>query len=120
MSGYSTASCAYDRYHTESQCGGASCQYRKMCDNKCGSVLDQNAIICILVTPKGEEQVWCEDCKQWNWDDLKAAGWRCDDEESEDDDCVAAGCDEDECVEFCDCECTTCQRNRPTGESDED
>jgi hypothetical protein len=85
MSGYSTHPCTYDSYHPESECDGASCQYRKMCDNKCGSVLHQNAIIFILTTPKGEEQVWCEDCKQLQWDDLKADGWLCDDEESESD-----------------------------------
>lgn len=59
-------------------------QYEQTCDNKCGSVLHEHAIIYILTPPKGEDQAWCEDCKTWNWDHLKANGWTCDDEESSD------------------------------------
>ena len=97
MSGYSNEPCFYDEYHTKAECCGAKCQFKKMCDNHCGSVLHSKAIICILTTPKGEEQVWCEDCKLWNWGELEADGWQCDDEEGsdeEDDGCVCKHCGE--------------------------
>jgi hypothetical protein len=68
-------------------------QYEQVCDNKCGSVLHEHAIIYILTPPKGEDQAWCEDCKTWNWDHLKANGWTCDDETSHDE-----SDDEDHCV----------------------
>jgi len=36
-------------------------------------------------------------------------------------DCVLNGCGEDvPCAEDCKCECTHCQRNRPTGEEEEE
>lgn len=62
----------------------STCQYSKMCDNGCGSVLHQDAVIQIIETPTGDDQVWCEDCWQWNKDELKAAGYTWD--ESDDDD----------------------------------
>lgn len=41
-----------------------------------------------------------------NWDDS---------EESEDEyDCLANGCTEETCSDNCTCECTACQRNRPS------
>jgi hypothetical protein len=100
-------------------------QYEQTCDNKCGSVLHEHAIIYILTPPKGEDQAWCEDCKTWNWDHLKTNGWTCDDEESSDEessdeeyDCEAVGCTDDNCADGCKCECTDCQRNRPTDEEE--